>query len=396
MARTIRNYDVFISSPMDVAIERDVVQEAIAQINQIKSPKEGVQLNPIRWEKDVSSQFGASPQEIINEQIGDEYDIFVGILCSRFGTATDRYESGTEEEFFRAYERHMNSEAPPEIMFFFKDPRASESPLDVSQLTKVQSFKDKIQKMGVYEEFESSDGFKTQVIAALMRALERLAEKAPSEGLTLSVEKLNISTSSMPSGASIVQVSEFDEDIGIIDLVETVLDSIEVFTDNLETMSLATGKLGERMQIKTAELKNLKPTGDTRKDQKTTKNIIEKIAAEMHRYCQVLDQSIPDAKREFLSALRCMEHAVIISNQDGMSSENEVNGLVDELVKIQTVLCTVQAQASGFRDSVSGLPRMTSKLNQAKRRTVNSLNDFLKFLSESSTSTEVTLDSIKR
>ena len=42
---------------------------------------------------------GSDPQQIINSQVSDEYDIFIGILWTRFGTPTERAGSGTEEEF---------------------------------------------------------------------------------------------------------------------------------------------------------------------------------------------------------------------------------------------------------------------------------------------------------
>jgi hypothetical protein len=90
--------------------ERDIVQEAIDLINHISGSREGFHLTPIRWEKDVSSQIGGNPQDIINQQVGDNYDIFVGILCNRFGQKTSSYDSGTEEEFFRAYDRHVKGE----------------------------------------------------------------------------------------------------------------------------------------------------------------------------------------------------------------------------------------------------------------------------------------------
>ena len=66
MAKVVKKYDVFISSPSDLAAERDIVQEAIEQLNQIRGLKEGFQLNPLRWEKDVSSQIGDHTQTIIN------------------------------------------------------------------------------------------------------------------------------------------------------------------------------------------------------------------------------------------------------------------------------------------------------------------------------------------
>jgi hypothetical protein len=393
MARDFKNYDVFISSPSDVAQERDVVQEAIEQINRSSGCKEGFRLNPIRWEIDVSSQIGSHPQKIINEQIGDEYDIFVGILCNRFGQKTESYESGTEEEFHRAYERYDSTKKTPEILFYFKDPRKSEYPIDAEHLLKVSEFKKMLGGLGIYESFDSSDSLKTKVVAALVKALDRLRKSVPENSDSHDVGEKPLSP---PSDNAVINVSDFDEDIGIMDLTEMVFSAVEIFNDNLEIINAATEKLSERMVSRTEELRKLQPTGETRKDQKNAKAIVEKVAAEMQRYCHTLDQSIPNVKREFSSALRCMEHAVIISHQDGIIDQNEIKNLIDELESLNSILSNVHRQISDFRDAVSVSPRMTSKFNQAKRRTVSSINEFLEFISEASVSIDVTLKSVTK
>ena len=132
VVRTVEVYEVLISSPSDVIAEREVVQEAIDQINQISASNNNFRLVPKRWEEDVSSQIGDHPQTIINEQIGDQCDIFIGILCNRFGQETENYESGTEEEFFRAYERHTRDISGPEFCSTSRTPGDLRNPLTLS------------------------------------------------------------------------------------------------------------------------------------------------------------------------------------------------------------------------------------------------------------------------
>lgn len=391
MARDIKNYKVFISSPSDVNAERDIVQEAIEQINQLNGSREAFHLTPVRWEKDVSSQIGGNPQDIINQQIGDDYDIFIGILCNRFGQKTSSYESGTEEEFFRAYERHVEGEDSLEMLFYFKDPRKSELPIDVEQLSKVAAFKRKLSGLGIYEEFDTPEGLKTMVVAAIVKALDRLRINIAEDK---TIQKTEDNLTDQVSGSALVPVSEFDEDIGLMELSELALNAVEGFTESLDAVASATSNLGERITSRTEELKKLKATGDTRSDQRSAKAIIEKVAAEMQRYSHRLDQIIPDAKRDFSYALRCMQHAVIISKQDGLSSEEEVQFLINELASLQTVLTTVEVQTSTFKNAISQQPRMTSKLNQAKRRAVRSVSDLLEFIGEASGNIDVTLDAI--
>ena len=392
MAKDFKNYDVFISSPSDVTLERDTVQEAIEIINQISGSKEGFRLNPVRWEKDVSSQIGNHPQNIINEQIGDEYDIFVGVLCNRFGQETERYNSGTEEEFFRAYERHGDQTNSPEILFYFKDPRKSESPIDARQFLKVSEFKEKIGSLGIYEEFDTQESLKTMVMAGLVKAIDRLKSRAGTDSQSNSHEKSH----NPVADNALINVSEFDEDIGVMELADIVFDALERFTDILDTITTATVKLTTKLKDRTDELNNRNAIGDARQDQKAVKAILEKTAAEMHRYSHILDQATPDARLEFSSALQSLQHAIIISNQDGMSSADDVKVLTDELKSLQLDLETSYGHTLSFQSTISSWPRMTSKLNQAKRRTLKSVGDLLGFISEASLNIDTTLNAIEQ
>lgn len=395
MARDFTNYDVFISSPSDVMAEREIVQEAIEQINQISGVKEGFRLSPLRWEKDVSSQVGSPPQDIINKQIGDEYDIFVGILCNRFGQATKSYESGTEEEFFRAYERHGNNKNSPEILFYFKDPRKSETAIDAEQLVKVANFKTKVGGLGIYGDFDTHDSLKTMVMAALVKAIERLKNRIE-VGKKSDDHKTQEEPLKPKTGNTLIQVSEFDEDIGIMELTDIVFDAFENSADTMATITTATKKLGDKTETRVNEIENFNRTGDIRQDNKASKSIIDKIAAEMQRYSNILDQATPDVKRDFSAALRAMQHVVMISNQDGISSADDVKELVDQLEEMKLTLDTVREQILGFQNAISSMPRMTSKLNQAKRRTLKSVGDFLAFISDSSVNIDTTLSAIKK
>ena len=60
----------------------------------------------MRWETHAYPNFGIDAQDVINEQIPDDYDLFVGIMWCRYGTPTGRAGSGTVEEFERAKARY--------------------------------------------------------------------------------------------------------------------------------------------------------------------------------------------------------------------------------------------------------------------------------------------------
>jgi hypothetical protein len=159
MPTVTTNLRVFLSSPGDLAKEREIFKSVVEEINRILSGSE-VRLELLMWETNTVPSIGKDPQSIINEQIGDDYDIFVGVMWTRFGTSTPRAGSGTEEEFNRAYERLISNPTQSRILFYFKDaPPVSLSSIDPQQFEKVYNFKEHLKAKGLLGIYQSTDDF---------------------------------------------------------------------------------------------------------------------------------------------------------------------------------------------------------------------------------------------
>ena len=87
-------YTVFVSSPSDVAKERQVVADVIDEINLTHGKPMGYRLDLWKYE-DRAHPSANKPQDLINEII-EPYQIFIGIMWKRFGTPTLVANSGTE------------------------------------------------------------------------------------------------------------------------------------------------------------------------------------------------------------------------------------------------------------------------------------------------------------
>jgi hypothetical protein len=74
---------VFIASPGDVAEERDAVGEVINELNLTSARLLGLWLEPVRWETHAFPAMGPDAQSIINAQIGDDFEIFIGLLGTK-------------------------------------------------------------------------------------------------------------------------------------------------------------------------------------------------------------------------------------------------------------------------------------------------------------------------
>ncbi|HQU24905.1 MAG: hypothetical protein B7Z67_12280, partial [Acidiphilium sp. 21-60-14] len=117
MSQKMNVYRVFVSSPTDVIAERQTAKSAILETSSFLE-KNGIRLEPWLWEENAVSEFGKSPQEIITGQLG-EYDLYIGIMGATFGSPTQKYGSGTEEEFNEAI-RALQAGTLKHVSFFLK------------------------------------------------------------------------------------------------------------------------------------------------------------------------------------------------------------------------------------------------------------------------------------
>lgn len=156
-------FKCFIASPSDTSEEREIVDEVLSEINKMLGNQLGFRVESVKWESDVRPSFGADGQDVINRQILNDYKIFVGIMCNKFGTPTSRAGSGTEEEFDQAYARFKDKDNV-EIMLYFNDKPAPPSSLDLDQLQKIRNFKEKARHLGgLTAEYEGTKDFEKKL-----------------------------------------------------------------------------------------------------------------------------------------------------------------------------------------------------------------------------------------
>lgn len=353
MSRSAIVVQVFIGSPSDVSDERDLLATTILELNRTWSKTLGVIFELVRWEENVRPALGDDAQAVINAQVGDEYDVFIGILWGRFGTATQRAASGTAEEFERAYERFRKNGSVPEIMIYFKDQPLSPSRIDPGQLAKVQEFRSKIESLGVYSVFDDAASFESSVRAHLSMLAQKFSVRATEGEGSL--------------GGVKGPVEEPDEeDLGYLDYVEIYDSRMQEMSTIVATMTAATEQIGEQMSARTLEIEGVTSPA-------LAKKIIKKSADDMESYADILAANIPllSASRE--TAMSALSSALVVQ-AELESNRGQLIGLRDGLTTFRDATFTTRGSLSGFRDVVNGMPRMTGDLNRAKRRVVAQLD----------------------
>lgn len=150
MAKQVTEIQVFVACPGDMAKAKKRVKLVCDEINQNPPRRCGVRLLMKDWEASTVLEFSSRPQKMILAQISD-YDVFIGILGNRFGTPTgainphtgQQFQSGTEEEFYDAYNKWRKTRSV-RINVYFKRGQTASTSAEVQQLEKVLKFKEKI------------------------------------------------------------------------------------------------------------------------------------------------------------------------------------------------------------------------------------------------------------
>jgi anti-sigma regulatory factor (Ser/Thr protein kinase) len=158
----IRKLTVFVASPGDTTGERDCLAGVVEELNRGVAADHGYVLELVKWETHAWPGLGVDAQDVINREIKLP-DVLIVILWTRIGTRTGRAQSGTIEEFERAYEA-LKSGQSLELLVYFKQTPYYPKKQDLDQIREVLEFRDRVQKLGILAwDFLSADDFRDTV-----------------------------------------------------------------------------------------------------------------------------------------------------------------------------------------------------------------------------------------
>lgn len=159
--------NVFVSSLSDVYEEREILDGVVRDINNTWMDALGIMLKTKKWETNVPSKItNQDPTDIIIEEIG-EYDIHIGIMWSRFGSPTNEYESGTEQEFRTALNYYKEYKKPLIKFYFSKREFRLETQEEIDQFRQVKNFENEIKNMGIIKYYQSIEEFRYMLFMEL-------------------------------------------------------------------------------------------------------------------------------------------------------------------------------------------------------------------------------------
>ncbi|EKZ8662269.1 hypothetical protein RFA52_002651 [Vibrio alginolyticus] len=384
MAKSQHVLSVFVASPSDVKQERNLLESIINELNKTWSKTLNLRLELLRWETDCYPAFGDYSQGVINDQIGEEYDIFLGLFWGRFGTPTIAAESGTKEEFDRAYARYKADPESIDIMLYFKDHPIAPSALDPEQLAKIADLKRELgDKSGLYWPFEHERDFEPLIRTHLSKVAQKWSHKLNS----LQVVQVETEKKTELNESELFE----DEELGLLEYVELYEERINDLVSIMNNIADSTEKMGTQIGKRTQELKAA--NGESR----AIKRNFKLASEDLQRYSRSLDSQIPLYKSSREDAFDALSGTLRISLEDMMdpSSSDELDNIREAVVSLRASTQQSYIQTAEFKDTVMALPRFTTALTKAKRLVASSLDSMLEELRQTVRSSEVVIHTIE-
>ena len=383
MAKQVSILTVFVASPDDVSEDRDCLEEVIRELNLLWAKSRTVRLELVRWETHAYPGFGEDAQSVINEQIKDDFDIFIGLLWKKFGTPTKHAGSGTEEEFNRVYNLYRQNQKSVRIMVYFKTTAADLSEIDPDQLNRIRAFQTSLgPKGGLYWQYKDTSEFASLVRMHLTRQVDDWGKewgRDPNGCQTLAKKSEEESNAPMPT---VEIVDDAEEEEGFLDLVEIGTECFGKLTEQAQRIVECTETLGKEISERTEQLQQAQIAGQ-KPDLKKLKKICNYAAENLDRYTTVMNSEVPIFGGTFRKAIDAYARAISILPE--LQGEAEYSSEVIEqarevVVELIQTIEQVLRQMSDFRTAMANTPRMTTRYNRSKRKAVAALDAFIKEL----------------
>lgn len=389
MAKQITHISIFLASPSDLGEERIAVKNVVDELNSITRQTLNVHLDLLTWENSTYPSVGIDAQDVINSQIGDDYDIFIGMMWKKFGTPTSRAGSGTEEEFNRAYDKFVQTKGSTKIMIYFSAKPVQLDEIDVDELAKIKHFKKRAQDLGVLHwSFTDSDGFQKLLKMHLLSHV-RDVKAALETHVPVPITENNNNESAkgsivpaMHTNSSKTDGSDDDEEIGYLDLMIIFHENFEQVEEVLTKIAEHVEELGGQMTKKAQKLDAI--TKSSKKSPHSYRFIIDSTAADINSYVQLTNIEIPRFRDLFTSGIDSFSNALVLTEAhgNGMDAE-EMTELLEAIDGARGNIDGAINSVIGFRDVITDWPPVSKTLNKAVKLLLVTLSDIISELSNS-------------
>lgn len=374
---------VFVSSPSDMAAERRIVESVIAELNPFLKDNHNVVLTPLNWEQDVVPGIGSDSQSVISSQMTGKYDIYLGLLGSRFGTETTRAGSGTEVEFDDAYNRYGGDPKSVRVLVYFKTGTDELFRIDLKQLEKVLAFREKLKKSGVlFFDFTNQDALLRLLKNNLRQLISEQFEGDHWKVLTpLPLRPLHEIVAStalggiVSSAATVEAISEAvceneeiqEDSSGILDAMLSAQVAMETVITSLSNLTKLSSDLTEKTTARTQGFSHALGV-------KGMNAVLDGVADDLDTFTKEMKNETLSLKGSLAESITSFHTAVSLFLTD-RGDPSQVVSAPDALHAMASSMQEARGGIENLREILKSLPRFTVRFNKAKRSAERILAD---------------------
>jgi len=359
-----------MASPSDTREERERLEQIVAELNRTWASTLSLEIELVRWETHAYPGFNTDPQATINEEIRDDFEIFIGLLWARVGTPTPRATSGTLEEFERAYARFKTNPESISLLFYFKEQPISPSAIKPDDVDQIQKFRNGLGGLGgLYWTFQTTAEFEALVRPHLARIIQvwKGRIEAPDDR-ALGNPTVGLSPGLQDSGRTDIDDETEIAELGYLDYMDIGESANSVMMAALARMTSAMDELGQNARKGAAQVDEATAS----RSLSAAKTVANDAATALESFAKQTAAEIPVFAEAYADVLRAFSGAASISVESQGEQEHVVKALV-EVEQLRAALEGTKETLVSFAASVRSTPRMTSRLNRARHKVLKVL-----------------------
>jgi hypothetical protein len=372
---------IFLGSPSDVNIERNLIFNLQNELNHLIGKPNNLRFEFVNWEKDAYPGIGIDAQDVINKAIHEDFDIFIGIFWLRFGTKTNRAESGTEEEFEIAYNKFLKNPEKNHIMMYFKTASPTNIyDLDSVQFEKVKIFKESLKTKGLlFWEFETPENLKNLLLmhfaSLIQHKFSKLNNNLEVNGIKDPIEKDKYELLAEKIDSS---DNEIDEIVNMFELLEQTIESMHELPIITEKITYIINGITLKFIERTKQVNILNHIKDERLKVKKSSEIADKLSIDLDNYSKGISDLLPEFSEKMNQSFESYSK-ILISAKQSHVFENEIKEQIENVYPIlKRDIVFVLDSVATFLNAISNLPSITYTFGKAKRKAELATNSIFK------------------
>ncbi len=381
---------IFLASPGDVKPEREMIFALKDELDLLIGKAKNIKFEIVNWEKNSYPGKGEDAQSVINSQIRDEYDIFLGIFWQRLGTPTSRYESGTVEEYENAKKKYELDKENTHILMYFKTEGSQNIyNIDLDQLQKVKDFKNRISSEDgiLYAEFERTEDLQNAIRLNLANLIsDKFSKKRSLVNKNKSISKTENENFNQFDKYDLLAKKIDDGDYNIE--FENFLEDIEKTTGFLNDLTSSTNKLifvmdffNTKTTERTNQLNRVNNIKDERLRLAKAKKISNDYAIDLDKYSEDFENLLPEFRDAISNSVQSYSEIILKAINADEFDENTKNELLNNLPPFISSIETAIEGTANFLETFTKMKvHLTTKFSTAKRRAELATNNIFKEL----------------